>query len=140
MGELDDAALHLVARTGGGSEAAWQEAVEREVVITGYSPGETIVRKFAFPANRGAEGDIVREQQAVEGVVELYAAQVDTRLVRITVRVRNVTPRRTAATRDEELLRSLVSVHTGHLILMTRTGISGQPASSVFHAICVRFA
>ena len=104
--------LHLCARTSGDTDAAWQEAVECEVLVSDYTLGDAIIRSFAFPANRSRDGRIVREQQRLEGLVELSAEKVEADLLRIAVDVRNLTPLEATVTRDAELLRSLVSVHT----------------------------
>jgi hypothetical protein len=106
----------------------WQEAVERQVPL-GDSVLEGLIERprvqdFAFPAQRQWEplrsgsGDIVavivREQQAVAGAVELSAAPTGAGLFRVTAKIVNLTPLDEAAgkTRDDALLRALVSTHT----------------------------
>ncbi len=106
----------------------WQEAEEREVSLGPIAVAELLEaterQPFSFPGRRwlepvaGDSGDIVgvlaREQNPVEGLIELSAAPVEDGLARLTVRVANRTPLADAATvnRDEALLRSLVSTHT----------------------------
>jgi hypothetical protein len=117
---------------GGQFLQTWQEAVEREVAISNADLCELTERKvvpFEFPENTSTEevrediagtpGLIVRTQQAVAGEVELSASNVspdkaDRQLIKLRVRIRNVTPFDDAVqkTRDEALLRSLVSTHT----------------------------
>jgi hydrogenase maturation protease len=113
----------------------WQEAVERE-----FSPGEMDLDKligqlrqhrFSFPAHRDLEplrssgGEIryvlVRDQQSVEGAVELTAERIGDELFKVRVVVRNHTPLENAQqkSRNEALMRSLVSTHT---ILGVRAG------------------
>jgi hydrogenase maturation protease len=107
---------------------SWQEAEEREVAAGEVALGELEVRPlsrpFAFPGGLRTElvreaggevvGALVREQQTVEGVVEMTATQVGAALFRLTVRVENRTPLGNAEgrNRDDALLRSLVSTHT----------------------------
>jgi hydrogenase maturation protease len=113
----------------------WQEAEEREVGLGEVTLGELSARPrsvpFSFPGGRRSEpvhglageivGALVREQEAVEGAVEAAAAQVVEGLFRVTLRVVNRTPMEGAGqrSRDEALLRSLVSTHT---ILAARYG------------------
>jgi hydrogenase maturation protease len=105
----------------------WQEAEEREVATGELTMGELSarphVKPFAFPGGRRCEpvrgpdgqvvGVLVREQQTVEGAVEVSAARVEEGLFRVSLRVVNRTPLEDAErrTRDEALLRSLVSAH-----------------------------
>jgi hydrogenase maturation protease len=105
----------------------WQEAEEREVGLGEAALGELSarpqVRPFAFEGGRRSEplrgtggevvGVLVREQRGVEGVVERSAVEVGEGLYRLTLRVVNRTPWEGAGrgSRDEALLRSLVSTH-----------------------------
>ena len=80
-------------------------------------------RAFALPGRNGWSrcasrtgkivGVLAREQQAVEGEIEAGAAAVGDGLFRLTLRVLNRTPLDDAgrASRDDALLRSLVSTH-----------------------------
>jgi hypothetical protein len=113
----------------------WQEAEEREVALGEVTLGELLARSreraFAFPGGRrsepllGAAGDVVgvliREQQPVAGAIEVAAAEAAEGLFRVTLRVACRTPLEGAEgrTRDEALLRSLVSTHS---VLSTRQG------------------
>ncbi len=86
---------------------------------------------FAFPPSRTLEpvrdpggavvGVIVREQQRIEGAVELAAECAGDQVVKLIVRVLNLTPLEQAGqlSRDAALLRSLISTH---LILGVRGG------------------
>jgi hypothetical protein len=102
--------LHMAARR------EWQEGKEREVT-TAPCTLESLLqrpyrREFFFMAAEDSEG---REWQTVRGQVELSTACLDGApgVYRLTLRVRNL-DRSSAAgvTRDEALLRSLVSVHS----------------------------
>jgi hypothetical protein len=113
----------------------WQEAEEREVVFGDVTLAELLAgpqrKPFAFPGGRrweplrGTGGEIhgvlIREQHTVEGVVEVTATEVAEELFRVTLRVENHTPlaEPTRTSRDDALLRSLVSTHT---ILGVRQG------------------
>lgn len=113
----------------------WQEAVERDVRLPDLGlkvlSGETRQQAFSFAANRTCEplaspgGDIVgvlvRAQQAVQGCVQVSAAAAGDGLFRLRVVVDNRTPlpEAVSASRDEALLRALVSTHT---ILGVREG------------------
>lgn len=113
----------------------WQEAVEREVVLPGINPNEpgdeSRCVSFSFPAERKFEflndednGEthavVFRTQEAIAGTVEVRIANCellddqDRQLLRLTVEIRNLTALNNAAekTRDEALIRSLVSTHT----------------------------
>jgi hydrogenase maturation protease len=131
----------------------WQEAVEREI-----APGERVLADlqarperiaFAFPEQRACEplpgpdgkvlGLIVREQQAIEGTVELSAQPVADGLLKLTMKIANRTPfnpltlpsppteqqvtdsilsptggegRVSGTGRDAAVMRSLASTHT----------------------------
>jgi hypothetical protein len=113
---------------------AWQEAVEREVnmasieVMRVKSAGVP----FSFPYKReveelrGADGNIeaviVRTQQMITGEIYVNVAETGQgELRKITVRIRNTTPFTLTSenTRDEALLRSIVSTH---MILVVKDG------------------
>jgi hypothetical protein len=113
----------------------WQEAVERDVDIADIDISDLLSspqrRAFAFPPSRTLEpvrrpngmvvGVIVREQQPIEGAIELAAERVGERVFKLTVRVLNLTPLEQGAQpgRDAALLRSFASTH---LILCVRGG------------------
>lgn len=111
----------------------WQEAVEREVVVSAVpltNAGESTGQQFSFPQSETFEplrddssgevvGVIVRRQQAIDGVVEVridnVAAEVGIRSpLKLTVRILNRTRFENAESRsrDEALMRSFVSTHT----------------------------
>jgi hydrogenase maturation protease len=105
----------------------WQEAVEREIAPVeaelGYLAARPRDLNFAFPTHRQLEplrapgGDIpgilVRAQEAVNGAVEVTGRPAGEGLYQVTVQVNNRTRLEDAGlkTRDEALLRSLVSTH-----------------------------
>ncbi len=107
---------------------AWQEAVEREVVVPVCNVEALVsspkVHAFAFPAQKQFEplmdsggqmvGILVREGNAVAGEVEVAGEPHDQGLFKVSVQVRNDTPFTvtTEASREEALLSSLVSTHT----------------------------
>lgn len=107
---------------------AWQEAEEREVSLGDVTLAELMAAPrcvpFRFPGGRRSEpirdatgvigGVLIRQQQAVEGTLEIRAAEAATGLFRLTCRVVNTTPLEGDAcrSRDEALLRCLVSTHT----------------------------
>lgn len=140
--------LHLLARTavaelhaaepveiGATIPASWQEAVEREVDAPGIDLSEIVAEPrrmtFAFPAMREATplldsggqavGVIARRQQFIEGTVEVAAERAGDGLFKVAVRILNLTPPEDACneSRDEALMRSLISTHT---ILGVRRG------------------
>lgn len=106
----------------------WQEAVEREVNAPSLNLSELSGRPqrfdFTFPSSQQLEplrdsssrivGVIVRRQHAVEGAIEVMLAHIGDQLFKLTVSVLNVTPFENAGetSRDEALLRALVSTHT----------------------------
>jgi len=107
---------------------AWQEAVEREVVVPVCNVEALVstpkVHAFTFPAQKQFEplidsrgqmvGILEREGNAIAGEVEVSAAQHDHGSFTVSVQVRNNTPFivATKASREEALLSSLVSTHT----------------------------
>jgi hydrogenase maturation protease len=125
-----DPAFHVVERLqiGGRLLHTWQEAVEREyplgdldLLSLAASPRRSA---FAFPARRELEpvrgplGEmaavLVREQHAVTGGIEVSAEPAAERLFKVRVRVENRTPLENAGqrSRDETLLRAMISTHT----------------------------
>jgi hypothetical protein len=105
----------------------WQEAVERDVAITGVTLNELLAAPrritFAFPGQRRLEalrtkdgtiaGVLIRSQRALQGEVELSAEILEHDLARLSVVIRNTTalPTSTCA-RDEALLHTFASTHT----------------------------
>jgi len=105
---------------------SWQEGVVREIEQNHCRLDEIAVHpvraKFSFPGSRTIEpvrdesGQlallIVREQQDLDGSVEIFAEPLGKDLWRVTVRLENVTVNQNQPqTRDGALLRSLVSAH-----------------------------
>jgi hydrogenase maturation protease len=113
----------------------WQEAVERTVTPGEASLGELAARPrshaFSFPAGReleplrdpagGIAGVLVRTREAIAGSIELSSEEVEPGLFQVAVEIGNRTPFEDAErkTRDEALMRALVSTHT---ILGVREG------------------
>jgi hypothetical protein len=114
---------------------AWQEAEERAFGLGDLKLGELTApiccREFSAPAKRWLEplcsatgsvaGVLIREQCALHGESRLHAAQVGDCAYKITLEILNLTPLANAAekSRDEALLRSLVSAH---VMLRVRDG------------------
>ena len=100
--------LQLVTRE------SWQEAVAREIETD--APG---THSFLFPAHEDRDTDgIVRRQEQIEGLIEVYMQPVQQGWSRVSVRISNCgvfdVPREDSAawpTRDAALRRSLVSTH-----------------------------
>jgi hydrogenase maturation protease len=106
---------------------SWQEAVERRLEVAPLALGQLQAQahreRFAFPASQTRDplrdgdgqlhGVILRVQEAIEGEVEIAAEPLAEGLFRLRVQVFN----RTAldapwqVSRDEALLRGLVSTH-----------------------------
>ncbi len=127
----DDPQLELhpvpVLRIGEQMFHSWQEAEEREVPLLKLTLGtlrnQPRLVPFSFPDSRRLEpvrdpegriaGVLVREQQSIEGIIEVRAVEVEGGLYRLTLRVVNRTPTSASGTmsRDATLLRSLVSTH-----------------------------
>jgi hydrogenase maturation protease len=134
-GSEPDFATVAAMDVGGQIYQTWQEAVEREVSLTGLNLKSLVAeekrRTFTFPAKRETEplrepdgktvGVLVREQGLIEGSIEVTAERVGEGLFKVAVRILNLTPLENAKlkSRDEALMRSLVSTHT---ILMVREG------------------
>src|ERR1700722_16206167 len=122
--------FHLVAKleVAGRVYQPWQEAIEREVILSACSVEELtqtpISQSFAFPAGkefeylRDGEGPftavIIREQSALQGMIEIRSERVSSNLFKVSVRIRNPTPFAAAhqSIREDALLSSLASTHT----------------------------
>jgi hypothetical protein len=106
----------------------WQEAIERDVILPmcflealAHAP---LSEPFLFSAGkqleylRDAAGPIVgviqREQNALQGVIEITSERVADNVFKVRVRIRNLSPFAAAAqsSREDALLSSLVSTHT----------------------------
>ena len=104
---------------------SWQEAVEREVVMSPLRLCDLldldapIRQMFTFPSSRTLEpakddSSTVCRQEALAGCVEIRAVQSSSALLRLTVVISNLTPADTPHLlyRDEVLLKSFLSTHT----------------------------
>lgn len=112
--------LHLLLREAA-ETAPWQEAVEREVVVSKVKVSELELPqrvKFSFPANTVTDGPVVRTQQAINGEIEISATQCQLHLLKLSVVIRNTTDAGFGS-RDGALMHSFVSTHT---ILETQQG------------------
>lgn len=106
--------LHIRRRSDSVLPEGWQEAVERDVCLPPCSLRDLCERQrmqtFAFGAQNDAEHEL--SQEAVEGVVEVFATELGQDLFRISVQVRNTTPLEGSfGDRDAALMHSLVSTH-----------------------------
>lgn len=137
LASVSDSDLSVVAslEVGGRVFQTWQEAVEREFSARGLELGRLAAQAerltFSFPQSRALEplrdedgrlvGVVVRTQQSVEGALELSAARAGEGLFKVTARILNTTTLEDAKekSRDDALMRSLVSTHT---ILSVREG------------------
>jgi hypothetical protein len=113
--------------------AAWQEAVEREVVVTDCGVAalatKPLRREFtltsrehyeALPNARGrVAGAFLRRQHFILGAVEISAEPAGEGHFKIRVRALNLTPFERSGTREAATERALVSAHT---ILAVRGG------------------
>jgi hypothetical protein len=104
--------LHLFERPPEGpEEAAWQEAIEREMVAAA-SVAELaavpVTLPFAFPAE-----DVPGRQMRLEGRVLLRVEPVSDGVFRAGITIENLTaPPADEPSRDELLLHSMVATHT----------------------------
>lgn len=108
--------------------SSWQEAEAREIEVEPMPLGELLSGRrattFTLPGKRwleplrGPVGDIagvlVRDQWPLRGAIEIEAGQCAEKLFKVTVRIANRTPLDDAEhkSRDDALLRSLISTHT----------------------------
>lgn len=127
-GSESDSQTVAAMEVGGQIYQTWQEAVEREVDSPGINLSKLAAegrrQPFTFPPKQETEplrepggrivGVLVRRQQSVEGSIEVAAERAGEELFKVTVRISNLTPLEDAAlkSRDEALMRSLVSTHT----------------------------
>jgi hydrogenase maturation protease len=103
----------------------WQEAEEREIGVGPLELGAIVGRghhqAFAFPGRQWSEpilaadgtivGMLARDQQALAGEIEVSATPVGDAFFRVSAAVRNRCPLDLPATRDDALMRTLVSTH-----------------------------
>jgi hydrogenase maturation protease len=117
--------LTLVARleVEGREFVAWEEAVEREIVVPELRLTDLPRRvPFAFDAARAFEpietaggivaGALIRSSCAIAGMVEIAAEPLADGLARLSVRIENLTPLDTLAGRAEAQRRAFASTHT----------------------------
>ena len=106
---------------------AWQEAREREVPLVDLALRDLCAlmlrRSFRFDGYRGleplqgptgdVEGAFFRTQQAIEGLIDVAAEEVEEGLFRLTTRVINHTPVKIAAhiSRDDAQKYAFLSTH-----------------------------
>jgi hydrogenase maturation protease len=106
----------------------WQEAVEREVSLPFCNlddlDSEPVLQPFMFPAEKHCQairdetgkvaGVVIRQQEAIWGEIVATAERVGDDLLKVSVCIRNATPLAGCSllSREEALLRSLVSTHT----------------------------
>ncbi|CAN2536653.1 hypothetical+protein [Methylocapsa aurea] len=135
--EADETAWRPVAKldVDGQQYAAWEEAVERDVLIPPVSLSSLAAADsnipFAFCGAREREilrdaqgrtaGAIERTRRAVQGVLHLSAAEAGPGLYRITARVENTT-RLTQDEYESRALAQLSSFASTHAILHVENG------------------
>lgn len=107
----------------------WQEATEREALLTvnGLNQDGAGPRRvtFSFPAAETIEtlldensgetaGVLIRQQQAIEGALEVTAQRLANDGHKVSIQILNLTPLEDAGRkrRDDALMRSFVSTHT----------------------------
>ena len=111
-------------RVGGDLYLAWEEAAEREIVVSslGLADLEMPMRaSISVPAGSEEEplvdedgqsvGTLVRSWRSLEGMVEIEAEPVHESVFRLTVKITNTTPW-SGQSREETLEQTLVSTHT----------------------------
>jgi hydrogenase maturation protease len=127
IGETDELTLSLVPslEVEGREYLAWEEAVEREIVVPGLRlAGLPHRTSFAFDAARTLEpvrtdagaitGALIRTSCAITGLVEIAVYAIADDLTRLTVRIENTTPISLAVSADraEAQRRAFASTHT----------------------------
>ena len=106
----------------------WQEAVERDLALPLYNVEALGYRltpdAFSFPSERRVEylrensgfivGVIVRDRKPLCGAVEIMSNRAGDGIFKVGVRILNTTPFEATrdSSREDALLRSLVSTHT----------------------------
>jgi hydrogenase maturation protease len=106
----------------------WQEAVEREIGLPACDlealKHDVLLHQFSLPGEKqlepvpGADGQIacivVRQREEIRGTIQLSAQRLREDVFKICIRIQNETAFEMfeASTRDDALLRSLVSAHT----------------------------
>jgi hypothetical protein len=93
----------------------WQEGHERSVTITGFAldPPRTEIRPFRFSAADAEGVKSGARMEDIEGEIEIGSSRLADGVFRIAVEIRNgVAAAAAPFTRDEALLRSMISAHT----------------------------
>ncbi len=124
----DLAEFNRMSSFGTGQEtcASCQEAVEREIAVSGLELAELtrkpLRREFRFAAEEKLEtlrdtqgnvaGLIIRRQREIAGAVEVAAKRERGNCFRVTVRLVNLSSIESDQSRDEALLQSMISAHT----------------------------
>jgi hypothetical protein len=113
----------------------WQEAVEEEIEVTEFNLSALTLQHMQWPFGLSAEqereavrdergiivANILRDKAGIRGTIELAAVRLEHGLFKLTARISNASRMEgwSSVSRDEALLRSLVSAHT---ILEVRDG------------------
>jgi hydrogenase maturation protease len=135
--EVSETDATLVARleVDGNEFLAWEEAIEREVVIADLSISQIADQArpvpFAFESTRSREpignskgqtvGLFIRSGRALQGIVEISATRLTPDVYRVTVRVNNVTPLSAGECAERSLAQRCAFAST-HTILDTTDG------------------
>jgi hydrogenase maturation protease len=114
---------------------AWQEAVEEEIEVTEFNLSALTDQRMQWPFGLSARqeretvrdergtivANILRDKAGIRGTIELAAVRLEHGLFKLTARISNASRMEGygSVSRDEALLRSLVSAHT---ILEVRDG------------------
>jgi hypothetical protein len=132
---------------------SWQEAEEREVDPGEFQLADLISRparvSFEFPSRQMFEpltndagaivGILIRQQQAIQGSVELCVSSLADGLFQISVRITNETNLNDTGNRDIALMHSFASTHT---IMGVEDGefvsLTDQPEALKAHAAACR--
>jgi len=150
VGRAEGDGLELVdeLEVAGERHLAWEEAVEREVVVGPAAVGSISVcgRRAAIAVAAGSEredlrhadgtraGALIRSWHALDGAVEVAAERLDAALWRLSVTIANTTPWEGGA-REDALERTFCSTHT---VLRTDGGafvsLTDPPAELRAHA------
>jgi hydrogenase maturation protease len=113
----------------------WQEAVEEEIEVTEFNLSALTLQCMQWPFRLSAKqereavrdergiivANILRDKAAIAGTIELASVRLEHGLFKLTARISNASRMEGcgSVSRDEALLRSLVSAHT---ILEVRDG------------------
>lgn len=128
LAETGEPDFHVVAsmEAGGQVYQTWQEAIERDVSAPGFALSELVSEPrelpFTFANTRALEplreadglvvGLLIRQQQTIKGAIEVQAEALGERLFKLTTRILNLTGFEGMQSRDDALMRAMVSTHT----------------------------